>query len=139
YFGTERASAIAREVVLYLRRGEGDPQLSIFLQYRNHLEDRIHTIQEWLIHHFNEKNNIESLAEKVFMSPRNLVRLFKRTTGITIGQYIDKLRLEHASKLLSDNYKIEYVSQACGFNSSDQLRHLFKKYKFSLPSEFKSR
>lgn len=43
-YGSQFASKIAREIVVYLRREANDPQLSIFLQYRNHLEDRVHLL-----------------------------------------------------------------------------------------------
>ncbi len=99
-YGTAFASAIAREVVVYLRRGQGDPQLSIFLQYRNHLEDRIHAVQEWLVQHFHEKHTVDDLAAIANTSARHLTRLFKDTTGITIGQYTEKLRVERAVQLL---------------------------------------
>ena len=135
-YGSRFASTIAREIVVYLRREADDPQLSIFLQYRNHLDDRIHLVQEWMTHHFHEKLTIEELAEKVNTSSRNLTRLFKETTGITIGQYLEKLRMERAIQLLKDDNKIEMIAGECGFQSTNQLRHLFKKHAGVLPSAY---
>lgn len=134
-FGSAFASKIAKEVVVYLRRTEEDPQLSVFLQYRNHLEDRVHQVQDLLSQHLDKKMKIEELANIVNMSPRNLTRLFKKTTDITIGDYLDKLRMEHAVQLLLDGNKVEVVSSSCGFSSSNQLRSLLKKYKSQLPSD----
>ncbi|WP_350285187.1 AraC family transcriptional regulator [uncultured Croceitalea sp.] len=122
------ATKIAKEVVIYLRRTENDPQLSVFLQYRNHIENRVHQVQDLLAQQLAEKKSIEELAEKVHMSPRNLTRLFKKTTGITIGSYVEKLRVEKALQLLSQNEKVSSVAKACGLNSSNQLRSLLKKY-----------
>ncbi len=127
-YGTRFAAAIAREVVIYLRRSHEDPQLSIFLQYRNHLEDRIHTIQEWLSKHLDKKHTTDQLAELIHTSERNLTRLFKETTGITIGQYVDKLRVEHALRLIRENEKMQTVAKACGLQSTNQLRTLLKKH-----------
>jgi transcriptional regulator GlxA family with amidase domain len=79
------ALKVAREVVVYTRRTEADPQLSIFLQHRNHMDNRIHSVQDYLSQHLSEKVTIEQLAELVCMSPRNLSRLFKATTQLTIG------------------------------------------------------
>lgn len=134
-YGTRFSAAIAREVVIYLRRGKDDPQLSVFLQYRNHLEDRVHQVQEWLAQHLNKKHTGEQLARLVHTSERNLTRLFKDTTGITIGQYLDKLRVEHALQLLKDHQKVETVAKACGLQSSNQLRTLLKKHAGVLPSD----
>jgi len=127
-YGTRFSAAIAREVVIYLRRGQEDPQLSIFLQYRNHLEDRVHIVQEWLSKHLDKKHTADQLAELIHTSGRNLTRLFKDTTGITIGQYVDKLRVEHALHLLREKQKVDTVAKACGLQSTNQLRTLLKKH-----------
>jgi transcriptional regulator GlxA family with amidase domain len=136
-YGTAFSVALAREVVVYLRRGIGDPQLSIFLQYRNHLEDKVHTVQDWLMHHISERVTIEELASLVSSSPRNLTRLFKRTIGITIGEYIEKLRMERAMQMLREDSKIDIVAKSCGLQSTNQLRQLFKKHVGMLPSDFR--
>ncbi|WP_420316542.1 GlxA family transcriptional regulator [Ekhidna sp.] len=132
-FGPFFATKIAKEIVIFLRRTEDDPQLSVFLQYRNHIENRIHKVQDHLAQHLSNKQKIEDLADLVFMSPRNLTRLFKKTTGITIGEYHDKLRVERAVQLLSNGQKVNAVSDLCGL-SSNQLRSLLKKYSDILPS-----
>lgn len=137
-FGPVFATKVAKEVVVYLRRTEDDPQLSVFLQYRNHLEQRVHLVQDNLAQHLEKKLTIGELAEEVSMSPRNLTRLFKKTTGITIGDYLDKLRVERAVQLLSDGNKVESVSRSCGLQSSNQLRFLLKKYSHALPHELQN-
>ncbi|MBX2842794.1 MAG: AraC family transcriptional regulator [Flammeovirgaceae bacterium] len=134
-YGPVFTSKVAKEVVIYLRRTEDDPQLSVFLQNRNHLETRIHATQDRLAQNLSQKNNIEALAENVHMSPRNLTRLFKKTTGITIGKYLEKLRVELAIKLLSDGSTVKMVVNACGLKSSNQLRSLLKKHNSNLPSQ----
>lgn len=134
-FGSVLAAKVAKEVVIYMRRTEKDPQLSVFLQYRNHIENRIHQIQDLLAQHLSQGMKLEELAEYVFMSPRNLTRLFKKTTGITIGKYQDKLRLERATSLLQEGQKVEAVAHACGFSGAHQLRELLKKEIGMLPGE----
>nr|WP_297912166.1 helix-turn-helix domain-containing protein [uncultured Allomuricauda sp.] len=135
-FGAVFVSKIAKEVVIYLRRSPSDPQLSVFLQYRNHIETRIHKIQDILAQNLDQKMILEDLAHKVYMSPRNLTRLFKKTTGTTIGQYLEELRVEKAVQLLSQGEKVMTVSAACGLRSTNHLRTLLKKHTSLLPSEF---
>lgn len=137
-FGPVFATKVAKEVVVYLRRTEDDPQLSVFLQYRNHLDQRVHLVQDNLAQHLEKKLTIEELAEEVNMSPRNLTRLFKKTTGITIGDYLDKLRVERAVQLISEGNKVDSVSLSCGLQSSNQLRSLLKKYSHALPHELQN-
>ncbi len=126
-YGSYFAAQIAREVVIYHRRGEADPQLNIFLNYRNHQENRIHEVQNWLTQNLKVASNIENIAENVNMSGRNLTRLFKKTTGITIGQYIEKLRFETATKLLEEGATMDHVAMECGLKSTNQLRSILKK------------
>lgn len=136
--GSKLAADVAREVVVYFRRGMNDPQLSVFLQYRNHLENRIHEVQNWIQEHLSESILIENLAELVHVSPRHLTRLFRETTGITIGNYIERLRIEKAFQLLSEKQKVDFVAHTCGLQPN-QLRHLLKKYHQVLPSEIKTK
>lgn len=125
-FGQRFAFEIAKETVVYFRRGSDDPQLSVFLQHKNHLEDRIYAAQEYIFEYYSEKIQIETIAAHVHMSPRNLTRLFKKTTGITIGKYISEIRVEKAHHLLSLGHKFDSVASQCGFNSTSQLRKLIK-------------
>ncbi len=135
-YGAKLATDIAKEVVVYFRRSNTDPQLSIFLQYRNHLDNRIHEMQDYIISNLHASITIDKLAEIFCISSRNLTRVFKFSTGITIGKYIEKLRVEKASQLLIDGHKVDYVTQQVGLKSTNQLRTLIKKYKNILPSAF---
>jgi transcriptional regulator GlxA family with amidase domain len=59
----------------------------------------------------------------VAMSPRNLTRVFKDKTGITILEYVTKLRIERARTLLNDPHNtIEAVASKCGFKVQDNYK-----------------
>ncbi len=126
-WGAHFAAKIAKEVVIYFRRSMDDPQLNVFTQYRNHLEYRIHTVQDRLAEALDHKISIEELAEQVSMSPRNLTRLFKKTTGITISAYLDQLRAERARQLKADGQTVQSVAAQIGLKSTNQLRSILKK------------
>ncbi len=132
--GAKFAYQIARELVVYIRRDGSATQDSIYIQNRQHINSSVHEIQDWIIHHLDEKIKIEQLAERIYTSPRNLTRLFKTTTGITVGEYIESLRVEKAMQLLKENHKVDAVAQSCGFQSTNQLRNILKKRKGVLPS-----
>jgi transcriptional regulator GlxA family with amidase domain len=126
-FGAHFAALIAKEVVVFLRRTPDDPQLSVFMQYRNHLEDRIHRVQDLLANSLEKKLNIEDIAQQVHMSGRNLTRLFRKTTAISIGQYTDRLRTERAQQLLREGHTLQATANLCGLKSTNQLRQLLKQ------------
>lgn len=132
-WGSAFAARIAREVVVFTRRSASDPQLSVFMQYRNHLDNRIHTVQDLLGQWLDRKLNIEDLADQVHMSARNLTRLFKSATGVTIGQYIEKLRVERSARMIGEGHTMQAAATACGLKSTNQLRHLLRKYEAIAP------
>lgn len=125
-FGSRFAATIAKEVVVHIRRTNNDPQLSAFMQYRNHLDDRIHQAQDILAQSLDKKLNIEQLAGQVHMSGRNLTRLFRKTTQISISQYINKLRLDRARQLQQEGHTMQSIAHSCGLKSTNQLRQLLK-------------
>ena len=90
-----------------------------------------------MTHHFSEKVTTDQLANIANTSSRHLTRLFKEATGITIGNYLEKLRMERAVQLLKENTKIQTIASACGLESPNQLRQLFKKHFGVTPSEYK--
>jgi len=130
--GAKFAVDVAKEMVVYFRRGESDAQINSYLQYRNHIENRIHEAQSLILNNLEKAHKLDDIAEEVGMSGRNLSRLFKKTTGVSIGFYREKLRVERACQMLKENNKMQTVANACGLHSTNQLRTLLKKHnKFS--------
>lgn len=138
--GKNIATEVAKGLVVYKRRHATDEQESVYLQNRSHQDEKIHTVQDWIIHNLEHASTIEDLAELIHVSPRNLTRTFKKLTGITIAEYRTKLRIEKAKSLLNNSdYKIEHIANLCGFKTSKQLRIVLEKYHEPLPSEIKKK
>jgi transcriptional regulator GlxA family with amidase domain len=124
--GEKFAFQVARSLVIYMRRGGGFHQESVYLQYRNHLDDVVHRAQSILIESLDGPPSLGRLAEQVGASPRNLSRRFRRSLDLSVGEYLRELRLERARSLLREaGSKVEDVAKACGFNGSRQLRNLY--------------
>jgi transcriptional regulator GlxA family with amidase domain len=124
--GQKLAFEIARYLVIYLRRSGDFEQESVYLQYRNHLDDLVHLAQTILIESLEAPPTLASLAEQVGTSPRTLSRRFRESLHLSIGDYVRELRLERARSLLKESgSKVEDVARACGFNGSRQLRNLY--------------
>lgn len=119
---------VARGLVVYSRRDHSHTQKSVYLDYRNHINPKIHEVQDYLIGHLSSKNSVEDLASLVSMSSRNLSRVFKENTGTTIVEYLTLLRKEFAKTLVNNpEYTIEYIASQCGFKSARQLQRILKK------------
>lgn len=119
---------VARGLVVYHRRSGSHKQQSIYLDYRNHINPQIHEVQDYMIDNLSKENSIDSLAEMVGMSPRNLSRVFKEKTGSTVLEYLTLLRKEFANTMLNNpEYTIEYIASKCGFKTARQLQRILKK------------
>jgi transcriptional regulator GlxA family with amidase domain len=126
--GPKIAFEVAHFLVVYLRRGGDSEQESVYLQYRNHLDDLVHRAQTILIEKLDRPPSLDRLAEQVGASARNLSRRFRRSIGLSIGEYLQKLRLERARTLLQEEgSKVDDVARACGFSGPRQLRNLFQQ------------
>jgi transcriptional regulator GlxA family with amidase domain len=118
---------VARGLVVYHRRSGRHKQQSIYLDYRNHINPQVHEVQDYMIDNLAKENSVESLADLVGMSPRNLSRVFKEKTGSTVLEYLTLLRKEFASTMLNNpEYTIEYIASKCGFKSARQLQRILK-------------
>lgn len=118
---------IARVLVVYHRRSGNHKQQSIYLDYRNHINPQVHEVQDYLINNLSGENSLHSLASLVNMSPRNLTRVFKEKTGLTILEYLKLLRKEYANTMLNNpEYTIEFIALKCGFKSARQLQRILK-------------
>jgi transcriptional regulator GlxA family with amidase domain len=121
------AHKVARELVVYFRRGEGHTQHSVYLNYRNHIHRGVHQLQDWLIENLDKKVTIEQMAGMVNMSGRNLTRTFKLQTGISINRYLTLLRLELAGSLrYSPGITMRDIASRCGFANERQLQRILK-------------
>lgn len=92
-----------------------------------------------LIHRdYRHDISLESLAEKVYLSPSYLSRLFKSETGTSIVKYITSYRLKMASDLLRmTNKKIVDISTEVGYTNFSYFCSIFRNYYGATPSEYR--
>ena len=118
---------VARGLVVYHRRQHSHSQQSVYLDFRNHINPKVHEVQDYLVENISGEHTVESLAEMVAMSPRNLSRVFKDETGLTIIEYLTRLRLEQARTLMNNpEYTVDYIASQCGFKTARQLQRILK-------------
>lgn len=129
------AAQIARYVVVYLRRSDTHAQESVYLAYRSHLHPAVHRAQDYLIQTQTTAIALQDVAAYAHMSVRNLLRVFKQSTGITPLQYHQRLRLEFAASLLRNpDLSVEEVAARCGFDDARHFRRLWRRIYGAPPS-----
>jgi transcriptional regulator GlxA family with amidase domain len=137
--GYQFSSVIARTMVIYLRRTGNDPQASPWLAFRNHVHPAVHRVQDAIIGNPTQDWNIAQLAQIACTSERHLTRLFREQAGTGIVDYLQRIRIALARELLTQSeLDIERVAEKAGFNSSRQLRRIWKKFEDVSPSRFRT-
>ncbi|MCI0415415.1 helix-turn-helix domain-containing protein [bacterium] len=128
------AVAVARDMVVYLRRSGADPQLSPWLEGRNHIHPAVHRVQDAIAANPAHHWTIGELSTLAYSSPRHLARLFHSHTRETPVAYINRLRVELARQLLANTaLPIDHVAERAGFGSSRNLRRIWRKYSTAAP------
>jgi transcriptional regulator GlxA family with amidase domain len=116
----------ARELVLFLRRPGGQPQLSISLASQASEMMSIRELQIWIAEHLQTKMSVEDLADRMSMSVRNFERVFTREVGTTPSQYVLQARVEAARRQLERPERgLKQVASAAGFGNVDLMRRAF--------------
>jgi len=124
--GAGLAQEAARELVLFLRRPGGQPQVSVSLASQASEMASIRELQIWIAEHLGTRLSVEDLAGRMAMSVRNFERVFTREVGTTPSQYVLQMRVEAARRLLERTHGgLKHVASAAGFGSIDVMRRAF--------------
>jgi len=133
------AAAVARYLVLYLRRTGNDPQLSPWLDGRNHIHPAIHRVQDAIAADPTRPWTLRALARIGGASSRHLTRLFLEHTGMSISHYKNQIRVTLACELLCQTqYDMEGVAERSGFGSARQLRRAWRRFYPGSPRQARS-
>jgi len=131
---------VARYLVVYLRRSGSDPQLSPWLEGRNHIHPSVHRVQDAIAGDPAQPWPVRRLAEIAGTSPRHLSRLFQTHAGMHLAEYRNRLRTTLAYELLSQTrLDLEHVAERAGFASARQLRRVWRQFHADAPSETRLR
>jgi transcriptional regulator GlxA family with amidase domain len=124
--GAGLAHEAARELVLFLRRPGGQPQLSVSLASQASEMASIRELQIWIADHLEAGLSVEDLADRMSMSVRTFERVFTREVGTTPAHYVLQVRVEAARRLLERTDRgLKQVASAAGFGSADVMRRSF--------------
>ncbi|HXW84600.1 MAG TPA: GlxA family transcriptional regulator, partial [Candidatus Binataceae bacterium] len=138
--GREIALAVARELVMFLRRPGGQSQFSAQLSAQ--LADRkpLRAVQQWLADHLDADLSVRSLARRAAMSPRNFARVFTRELGTTPKRFVEKSRLEAARRRLEESDDgVDAIAAKCGFGTRESMRRAFLRSLRVPPSAYRQR
>jgi len=93
-------------------------------------------VAEFINGHYKEDINITRIAEAMFVSRAKISALFKKYSGESINDYINKLRIEEAKFLILSGKPITASALECGFQSIRSFNDVFKEYVGVSPREY---
>jgi transcriptional regulator GlxA family with amidase domain len=120
------AARVAQRMAVAMRRGPNDPQLSPFLSHRQHLNARLHQLQDAIAKDPHADWDADRMARTACTSPRTLHRLFVEHAGIAPLAYVRSIRLSLAQSALAAGSTVQQAAVMAGFHSDLQLRRAWR-------------
>ena len=140
HLGLDMALAVARDLVIYLKRPGGQSQFSQYLHSQMTQNAGIRHLQEWILSNLDQPLGIAELSARAAMSPRNLCRVFQRETGCSPAAFVERGRIELARRLLEEGKApLKQLAHRCGFSSDDHLRRVFRRHLGVTPLAYQER
>lgn len=140
--GHALALAVARQLVVYLRRPGGQAQFSAELAADTgaRTPQRFAALARWMAGHLQEDLSVAALAARSAMSERHFARRFAEAMNVAPGQYVQALRLDAARRLLTGStLPVARIAERCGFASEEAMRLSFQRHLQAAPSAFRAR
>ena len=137
--GRSLALAVARHLVMFLKRPGGQAQFSAVLSLQS-AEDRFGALHNWMSGRLANDLSLPALAREAGMSERNFSRRYTEAIGITPARAVERLRVETARRLLSDTrMPVKRIAARCGFGSEETLRRSFMRLLAATPQDYRAR
>lgn len=137
--GREMALAVARHLVVFLKRPGGQAQFSVALSLQS-AEDRFGPLHHWISNHVGGDLSLPTLARQAGMSERSFSRRYVEATGQTPARAVERLRVETARRLLSDTrLPVKRIAERCGFGSEETMRRSFVRTLAATPQDYRAR
>lgn len=105
---------------------------------RDHADERITQIIQYINENYNNISDIETIARRFYISKYHLCRFFKKNLGIPLVTYLNTIKIREACAMIKNGRtNLTEVAMGCGFNSSSYFCKVFKKEKGISPTQYK--
>jgi transcriptional regulator GlxA family with amidase domain len=133
------AMAVARDLVVFLKRPGGQAQFSAALVLQDH-DNGFDGLNGWMAGHLSKDLSVPALAAQAGMSERTFVRRYRADVGVTPARAVEMLRVEATRQLLvSGKLPIKRIARQCGFGSEETMRRSFTRDVGITPRDYRAR
>lgn len=106
----------------------------------NKTDETINRVINYINNHLDSNLSLDFLAEICYLNPSYLSRVFKKTTGEKVSEYVSEKRIDLAKELLvTSNMKMIDVGTKIGYHTPHSFTRLFKKHTGYSPTEYRDR
>jgi transcriptional regulator GlxA family with amidase domain len=138
--GRDMALAVARHLVVFLKRPGGQSQFSAFLRRQAEDDGSFAGLHDWMMAHLAGDLRVEALAARAGMSPRSFARLYRERTGTTPAKAVERLRVEAARRALEEGRAaMPMVARGAGFGDEERMRRAFLRVLGVPPRDYRRR
>ncbi|AZO72153.1 GlxA family transcriptional regulator [Mesorhizobium sp. M1D.F.Ca.ET.043.01.1.1] len=136
--GRRMALAVARELVVFLKRPGGQAQFSQTLKLQSG-DGRFDRLHGWILDNLSSDLSLTRLAERANMSPRSFSRHYREATGHTPARAVEEIRIEAARRMLEQGRPVNQTARRCGFGSEETMRRGFLRALGTNPRDYRER
>jgi transcriptional regulator GlxA family with amidase domain len=138
--GHALALAVARRLVVFLKRPGGQSQFSSHLAAQTKPVGILKDLPAWILDNLSDNLSVEQLAGRAAMSPRNFARVFTREMGMTPAKFVERARVDAARRWMEDGgLSLEDVAGRVGFSSAEHMRRTFRRHVRVVPHDYRKR
>lgn len=135
----ELAVMISKYFALDISRNS-QSQFAIFRGQRNHRDADIQKVQDYIEQHYDDKLNVDRLANLINVGRRTFERRFKTATNNTPIEYIQRVRIEAAKLSFEASRKnVSEIMFNVGYTDTKAFRDIFKKITGLTPIEYRNK
>ena len=137
YGGRELALMTAKAFMIDVDKNNQSLYM-IFNGQKNHGDEMVLKVQGIIEEQFKNAVSVSKLADDLATNRRTLERRFKAATGNSVIQYLQRVRVERAKKVLEQSTKsVSDAMWESGYTDAKSFREVFRKYVGITPLEYK--
>jgi transcriptional regulator GlxA family with amidase domain len=138
--GRPLAMAVAKQLLLFMRRSGHQAQFSRTLSSQEHEPSALRGLAGFVLEHLDQPLPVERLARQRGMSPRSLARHCREALGVSPAALVRQLRVERAKQLLEEtDLSLEAVASRTGMGDVSTLWRSFTRQLGITPGEYRDR
>ncbi|HEY4108159.1 GlxA family transcriptional regulator [Puia sp.] len=139
YCGRDIAITCSKGFQVDFQRVSQSPFI-IFSGQKDHEDEAIRTAQEYIEKNTHCRITVDHLAARLILGRRNFERRFKKATGNTVMEYIQRVKMEAVKKTLeTSQVGVNEVMDRVGYNDAKAFRMTFKKVTGLSPLQYRNR